>query len=133
MDSRGIRNCNPGNIRKSQTLWLGEADVQSDPDFIIFKDPVYGIRAIVKLMISYQAKGINTIFLCISRWAPSNENDTQAYVSAVCKDIPCGPNDTLDFKQIMPQLTKAIIQHENGSMPYTNDQISTGIMMAYGP
>lgn len=128
---RGIRNNNPGNIRKSQTLWLGESDVQTDPDFIQFKDPVYGLRAIARIMSSYQGKGINTIQLCIARWAPSNENDTQAYVMAVCKSIPCGPSDILDFKTVMPQLVKAIVQHENGQMPYTNDEISQGIMMAY--
>ncbi len=129
---RGIRNNNPGNIRHSQIAWDGEAVDQSDPDFIQFQTPEYGIRAIVKIFLTYQKKGINTIHLAIDRWAPSSENDTQAYVEALCKAIPCGPNDPLVFCNVFSQLVRAIILHENGVQPYDNETISHGILMGLG-
>ena len=45
---RGIRNHNPGNIDKGAD-WEGLADDQSsDSRFCVFKDPVWGIRAMAR-------------------------------------------------------------------------------------
>ena len=41
---RGIRNHNPGNIRRSQDPWQGLASAQNDPEFFIFQSAIYGIR-----------------------------------------------------------------------------------------
>ena len=45
--ARGIRNNNPGNIRKSAIQWRGEtpAALKQDPDFEEFIAPEWGIRA----------------------------------------------------------------------------------------
>ena len=50
---RGIRNKNPGNI-KLGTDWDGLADEQSDPVFCVFKEAVWGIRALVKILLTYR-------------------------------------------------------------------------------
>jgi hypothetical protein len=129
-EPRGIRNHNPGNIRHTGVAWLGQADEQTDPSFVVFKSPVYGIRAIVRIMHSYQLLGINTIRGVISRWAPSTENDTNAYINSVCKDCGVQPDEKVYLNQIMPLLVKAIILHENGQQPYSEETIGEAIRLA---
>jgi hypothetical protein len=127
---RGVRLNNPGNIRRDGTLWLGFADDQSDAEFVTFTAPAYGIRAIARIMKSYQRKGVTTLEEAINRWAPPVENNTSAYVSAVCKDCNIAPDKVVDFNAIMPTLVKAIIRHENGEQPYSDDLINYGISLA---
>ncbi|MDB6107826.1 MAG: structural protein [Gammaproteobacteria bacterium] len=129
-DSRGIRNNNPGNIRKNSTVWMGMAASQTDPSFVQFVASEYGIRAIAKIMRSYRALGLNTLREVVRRWAPPNENNTDAYVAAVCAECSVGPDDTVDLDNVMPLLVKAIIYHENGQCPYTDEQINSGIALA---
>jgi len=130
MIPRGVRNNNPGNIRHSQVHWEGEALTQPDPDFVQFMDPEHGIRAIVRILRSYKRNGLDTIRKAVNRWAPPNENNTDAYVSAVCEKCGVGPDDSVDYDTIMTILVKAIIQHENGTQPYGDDIISVGIALA---
>src|SRR5579872_14880 len=97
---RGIRNNNPGNIRRSIDKWQGLADPdhQTDPDFFIFQNPIYGIRAIARILITYQDKyGLQGVKGIISRWAPSSENKTDAYVAAVVKNTGMGDYDGVDM------------------------------------
>jgi len=129
-DPRGVRNNNPGNIRKSGTVWMGMSATQTDPSFVQFVAPEYGIRAIAKIMKSYRALGLNTVREVIRRWAPPSENNTDAYVAAVCAECSVKPDDTIDLETIMPLLVKAIIYHENGCCPYTDQQINSGIALA---
>jgi len=82
--TRGVRNHNPGNIRRSSDPWQGLAAEQTDPAFFQFISAAYGIRALVKTLITYQDKhGLQTVAEIISRWAPSSENNTGSYISAV--------------------------------------------------
>ena len=46
---RGIRNNNPGNIKKNGVDWDGLSEEQTDNTFFQFDDPVYGIRALTKI------------------------------------------------------------------------------------
>jgi len=129
--TRGIRNNNPGNIRISATThWMGQSVNQTDGAFVQFDSAVYGIRAIVRIMRSYQRGGIRTLHDAINRWAPPNENNSAAYVDAVCDDCKVHPYDNVDLETIMPALVKAIIKHENGSQPYSEGQIESAIAIA---
>lgn len=131
MSARGIRNNNPGNIRlNAHVHWLGQSDEQTDGSFVQFDKPEYGIRAICRIMRSYKRQGIDTLDDAINRWAPPSENDTTAYVNAVCKGCGKEPSEPVDFDLIMPQLISAIIWHENGDNPYTLDQINAGVALA---
>ena len=77
---RGIRNNNFGNIRISKDKWMGLKDIQSDPSFFQFKEPKYGYRALLKILINYRKKyGLKTISEMINKYAPENENNTSAY------------------------------------------------------
>jgi hypothetical protein len=129
---RGIRNFNPGNIRHSRTLWQGEADVQADDSFVTFKAPEWGLRAIAKILLTYQKSGLNTVRKIISRWAPPNENDTEAYVAAVAAAVGVKPDAVLNVSasNVMAALVKAIVRHENGLQPYADAVVTEGLELA---
>lgn len=130
---RGIRNNNPGNLRRSGDPWQGLADRQGDVEFFTFETAIYGIRALARTLISYQDKhGLRTIRQIISRWAPPNENNTNAYIRAVATEVGQDADQILDmhrFDHLLP-LTKAIIRHENGQQPYTDAELTKGLVLA---
>lgn len=131
--TRGIRNHNPGNIRHSSAKWMGQSADQPDKDFIKFNSPEMGVRALARVLRTYEEKhGLNTVAGIIARWAPPNENDTTAYVASVSRRIGVEPTAALnlnDYETVVP-LVKAIIFHENGSQPYSDDAIMTGIKLS---
>ncbi len=115
---RGIRNNNPGNIRLNKIKWQGAADDQMDGEFVQFSDPVWGIRALARVLRTYQKKhNLTTITDIINRWAPPSENDSQSYVDHVSKMSGYEPFQQLDLinndEQLM-SIIQAIIAHENG-------------------
>lgn len=120
--SRGIRNNNPGNIRWGNE-WKGLVPQaqRTDKSFCQFISPEYGIRAMIIILRNYQSKyGLKTITGIVKRWAPPNENNTQAYIRSVAKATGTDadkPIDLTDSRKLIP-LLQAIIKHENGSQPY---------------
>lgn len=132
MTARGIRNFNPGNLRRNDTKWAGMADDQTDPDFVVFKSPQYGIRALCRVLLSYNSRGINTVAQIISTYAPSSENDTAAYIEDVAHACQVSATDVLDLDSadVMRPLVRAIIRHENGSQPYSDAVIDDALRLA---
>lgn len=132
--SSGISNNNPGNIKfNSSNQWKGQTgrDLRG---FAKFSDPVWGIRATSKLLRNYQKiHGLDTIQKIIDRWAPSHENDTNAYIKHVASVLNIMPTKqiSLEDKETMKTLVKIIITHENGTNPYSDRLISESIDMAY--
>lgn len=133
---RGIRNHNPGNIDRTGDKWQGmAADQSSDKRFVVFVAPHWGIRALAKVLLSYQRKhGLKTIRGIIDRWAPPVENNTDAYVDQVAKACGVEPDDTIDIhnKAVMRELVTSIIKHENGKQPYGAAVIELGLDLALG-
>jgi hypothetical protein len=141
-EARGIRNNNPGNIRWGDE-WQGlvSAEKRTDKDFCQFTTPEHGIRAIVVILLNYGKKpgqngigntGIDTVREVISRWAPPNENNTEAYINAVAKKVGVAPNTPIMLRNYltMKAMVESIITHENGKQPYSNEQIDRGIKLA---
>ena len=130
---RGIRNKNPGNLRRSKDPWQGLAERQGDIEFFTFKTPIYGIRALARTLISYQDKhNLRTITQILNRWAPTSENNTPAYVRAVADRTGFDSDQQLDvhsFDDLKP-LVEAIIHHENGQQPYTDAEITKALVLA---
>jgi hypothetical protein len=127
---RGIRNNNPGNIRHvKNTTWQGQSPTQTDDAFVQFLEPKWGIRAMARILKNYFLNGTNTVQKVISRWAPATENNTNAYVAAVAKEINKPATATLTYDDL-PALITAIIRHENGKQPYTAETIKEGISLA---
>ena len=131
--SRGIRNNNPGNLRRTDDPWQGLAETQTDTDFFVFQSPIYGIRALARTLIKYQDKhGLRTIRQIIGRWAPNAENDTVAYIKAVSDETGFAPDVVLDMHKYehLKALVAAIIKHENGQQPYTGAQVDKALVLA---
>lgn len=130
---RGIRNNNPGNIRISDVQWQGKVN-SPDAQYEAFSTPEAGIRATALNAITKANRGTNTIQSLISEWAPPNENNTQAYISAVSSSMGMSPMDKLNLNDPaqLTSLTNAIITHENGSNPYSQEQIAAGVNAALG-
>lgn len=119
-DPRGIRNNNPGNIRLSKTQWQGQAAEQTDRDFITFTMPVYGLRALMKTLLTYHLKyGLDTVESIINRYAPPVENATDAYIYAVAKRMGVKRTGKIDLcaQNVLVALVQAIVLHENGKPP----------------
>ena len=105
------------------------ADEQTDHDFVVFKAPEWGIRAIAKILLSDARNGITNVRGIINRWAPPVENNTDAYIAAVSNQLQVNPDQYIDITVEMPGLVKAIIKHENGLQPYSDEQIADGIAL----
>jgi len=130
---RGIRNNNPGNIERTSTQWQGMAHDQSGDDrFIVFSDPVFGIRAMARTLGNYQRlHGIDTVYGIINRWAPAeDDNDTVSYAAHVADQLGVSEFDSISISHYLPELIPAIIKHENGTQPYSDSTIQRGIALA---
>lgn len=137
---RGIRNNNPGNIRDGNDKWQGMSKIDADKSFVEFDDPTWGIRALAVTLVTYQDKHkLRSIRAIISRWAPPNENNTEAYVAAVAKACHVAPDESVNVHkyEVMCPLVEAIIRHENGQGPkttlntwYDRATIDTGLQRA---
>lgn len=117
---RGIRNCNPLNIRANGTAWQGMTAEQTDKSFVQFKSMAYGFRAAFITLYNYMTKHrLTTIAQIVRRWAPESENNTQAYIDAVCQRTRIERNATLDWfdKESMTAIVKAMVWVENGGGP----------------
>ncbi len=128
---RGIRNNNPGNIRHGQN-WQGlnPEGRNIDPAFCVFKEPKYGIRALAKVLINYKKiHGLKNVRQIISRYAPPNENQTNAYIKTVSEQIGVYPDTAIDIEErgVLIVFIKAIIRMENGIQPYSDETIQQGI------
>lgn len=131
--SRGIRNNNPGNLRRTDTQWQGLAETQTDTEFFVFKSPTYGIRALARTLITYQVNhNLRTIRQIIGRWAPASENDTVAYIKGVSDETGFAPDVVLDMHKYehLKAVVTTIVHHENGQQPYTTSQIDKALVLA---
>lgn len=131
--TRGIKNNNPGNIRKSGSVWQGKIIPSSDPDFEEFDNAIDGIRALAKIILKYyKSYGLSTITGIISRYAPGSENDTAAYIADVALRTGFDKDTDLNIgdPQILASIVSAIIWHENGQNPYSDIQISEATELA---
>lgn len=142
---RGVRNNNPGNIDfNPRNAWQGQLGLEqgvAKPRFARFDEPENGIRAVGKLLINYRGKdgmpgvggkGIDTVLETINRWAPSNENDTQAYAGSVAKRLGVRTTDPINIKDpaTLRGMVVSIIIHENGGNPYPPAIIDEGVRRA---
>lgn len=125
--ARGERNNNPGNIDYNpRNPWQGQLphDPKIESRFCRFQSPEYGIRAIYKLLQTYQTKyGLSSVKAIINKYAPPNENNTGGYINRAAADIGIGINDHLNTKDKKTgiALATAIVGVELGYQPYGTD------------
>jgi hypothetical protein len=119
MDKRGLRNNNPGNIRRSNERYQGEVRPSLDPAFKQFESMAYGYRALMRVLKTYYHKhGLHTIREMINRWAPKSENPTGNYISAVVRDTGKKADEWLTWdKSTVMSLAAAMSNVECGEKP----------------
>ncbi|WP_431297273.1 hypothetical protein [Rahnella sp. PAMC 25559] len=122
-NARGIRNNNPGNLRVAPNA------VGNDGAFAVFDKPDDGLAAMSRQLQLYGDRGNNTPYGIIHTYAPSSENNTQAYINAITGDTGYGAHEQLDLSDpaTLKRMMAAMIRHENGSQPYSEKDIDSGI------
>lgn len=108
------------------------ATTQPDAVNVTFIRPVYGLRAMAVLLRYYQNKlHLNTVSDIIHRWAPPVENDTDGYVTYVCKRMSVLPYEPIDLSDslTLASLMKVIVNYENGYSPYPDSLFQEAIAM----
>ena len=117
--TRGIRNCNPLNIRRvAGTSWRGEdrSPAVHDKQFVQFRSMEWGLRAAFCLLRTYRDKyKLVCIEDIITRWAPPTENDTRKYICDCCKLTGFGGKERLTEND-WPRLVKAMARIECGAI-----------------
>ncbi|MGY2050685.1 tlde1 domain-containing protein [Methylobacterium sp. JK268] len=91
--SRSWRNCNPGNIQKGSFADSCGA-IGGDSRFAIFPDEATGLEAIATLLRSRSYRSL-TLQQAIFRYAPTNENDSNAYVQSVVERTGVSPDEII--------------------------------------
>ena len=117
---RGILNCNPANIRLNSQSFVGELKPSSDRSFKQFKSMTYGVRALMRILLTYYHKyNCDTVSKIITRYAPSIENNTSAYIAFVCRYMHTEPNTILRLyiKPDLFPLVEAICKYESNYVP----------------
>ena len=115
--SRGLRNCNPGNIRQSKTHYKGERHPSRDSEFKEFESMAYGYRAMFVLLDTYSRRyGLCTIRQMLNRYAPPVENFTEGYIRFVSEKTGIAPDEIINTRAArdMVPVVAAMSQIENG-------------------
>jgi hypothetical protein len=126
---RGIRNNNPGNIEQNASNnWRGKVPPSQNTDgrFEQFERMVFGVRAMIKLLRDSYIKRseFDTIELIVTKYAPSFENDTRAYINAVSRDTGFARNQRLGTdKATIRKLVQAMAKHETGWARAVSDEM----------
>lgn len=144
-NTRGVRNNNPGNIDYNpRNAWQGQLGLEVGvpfPRFARFDIPENGIRALGKLLINYRGKdgmpgvggpGIDTVRETITRWAPGNENNTEAYIAAVARRLGVNANDVIEVRKLatLRVMVTSIISHECAGFAYPEAVLAEGLRLA---
>lgn len=131
---RGIRNNNPGNLnyvgQTGATMEAGEGG-----RFAVFESMQHGVAALYKQLQLYFKRGINTLSSIVKTYAPaSDNNNVDAYISALTKATGKGANEVLDSGDTatIARLMKGIVDHENGKGYISSSDIMGGIQLGAG-
>lgn len=99
--TRGIRNNNPANIRRSCVHWMGLVTLlngRKDSSFCQFSEMRFGVRALVVLLRTYYCKhNLKTVHDILLRYAPTSENDTYGYIKTVSSAVGVESWDDLNI------------------------------------
>lgn len=123
LGNRGLRDHNPGNIRRTGDNWRGALSQQEvvanggtwDSDFVQFSADEFGVRAFGHVLTTYAKVGINTVQDAVSRYAPASDgNDTVGYYTEVSAELNVAPGQIIDLYGSIPALATAMMKRETG-------------------
>ncbi len=122
--SRGLRNCNPGNIRRGSFRYKGEKAESSDSAFRQFESMEWGYRAMFVLLHTYSVKHkCCTLREIINRYAPPIENHTENYIRRVACVTHLAPDEDISTTDgaVMTAVVAAMSEVENGVVANMSD------------
>lgn len=129
----GLRNNNPGNLRPGDN-WQGMIGISYN--FIVFENILWGIRAMCTDIRTKINNGYNTIEKLIYKYAPPSENNTEAYIMAVCNYTGINRYTALQVNAgTLAAIARAMMNVELGasySAIVTDAEIQEGISMMSG-
>lgn len=134
--TRGLSLNNPFNLMDNTTFqWEGQLQPTGDPDRRLaqFDTVDHGLRAGFKNLVNQgRIHRLNTWAQIIPKYAPPNENDTKAYMAAIVKGTGVAANTPLDFDNLdfLETAGKCFIMQEQGTCPFTDEQIAQAISEA---
>lgn len=128
---RAVRYNNPGMMRPGDN-WEGMLGIRDN--YIVFKSPEYGYRAMSIDLVNKIKRGVNTIRSIITAWAPESDNNpTSNYIAKVSELTGINPDEKIqetDKKKLL-QIIAAMSQFESGK-PANWDHIDAGWGLAFG-
>ena len=115
-ESRNVRNNNAGNIKISNSAWIGKVPNSKNTDgtFEQFYEKKFGDRAMIKLIRNYIKSGYDTLDKIVSRWAPNSENPTSSYKLYVVNESGLMPDEQIGYndKEKIESLVMAMADFE---------------------
>lgn len=137
--NRNFRNNNFGNLEfvGQAGARLENANANGERRFARFDTPEEGIRGLGNQLMSYyngtsKAAGyqkLQNIDQIISKYAPSNENNTQAYKASLAKQLGVGITDKIDLSNpdVMAKMVRSVSTVEGGNPQVTDKFITTAL------
>lgn len=122
----GFRNNNPGNLRVAANA------TGKNGGFSTFANDADGRTAMARQLMLYGDRGNNTLDGIIHTYAPQSENNTRAYIDSVSKATGYGAKEQVNLHdpETLKTIMAAMIKHENGAQPYTEEQLLNAIQTA---
>lgn len=131
--TRGMDCNNPMNLETTSLFrWKGELRPTVDPEEVLcdFVSTFFGIRAGALDLYNQQIlHGLKTWREIINKYAPPSENDTEAYIQAVCKATDVRADDVIDLSDpaFLVKAVHAVIHQEQGKDPFNDRDILEAI------
>lgn len=134
--SRGMDLNNPFDLEVSQSFkWHGEIRPSSDKVFCQFDTLLDGVRAGLKDLRNQQTvHGLNNWTDIITKYAPPSENDTSAYIMAMCKGTGTYPKDYINLSDptFLALAGKCVMIQEQGYNPCTDELLTQAVNEVLG-
>ncbi|HGZ2415777.1 TPA: hypothetical protein ACOJA7_002349 [Citrobacter freundii] len=113
---------NPGNLRWAEGY---ETSNTKSGKFAVFPSLDEGVLAATKQLQIYAQRGTNTVRDIVSKWAPSNENDTEEYIRHVVRSTKFNENEKLNLNDpyVLAKLISAMASKEGAGGRVTEDRV----------
>ena len=115
-----VRQNNPGNLR------FGQGEIGESGGFAVFNSALEGFQALRRQLQIYASRGLNSVQDIISKYAPSSENNTGAYINNLSRSMGVGANQALNLQDpnTLSALMAGITRIESGYNPWSRDLIN---------
>lgn len=113
---------NPGNLRWAEGY---ETSNTKSGKFAVFPTLDEGVLAATKQLQIYGQRGKNTVRDIVSKWAPSNENNTEEYIRHVVRSTKFNENEKLNLNDpyVLAKLISAMASKEGAGSRVTEDRV----------